>query len=396
MLQPPQILEYCRRRYKSYLRSLVTQQSFFPLEIPFGRPRSSQGFEELHAQTKKLAEANMGYRIEWAVRKMRLLGEQRLPARIYFETESDYLSAINKHEEVQRFLVNIECTRSSLPELLSWVAEHPSHVIDYESSWKDLLKVCLYFKGNPKPGMYARELPVEVNTKFIECHRGILNSLLQMVLKIEVDLSGQQFEERFGLLTEPTLVRFRALDDEIATRLGFIANDLSVPIANAAEFRWRDLTIVISENKNTFLTLPLIPRTLAIWGGGAAAQNLCRLSWLEHCDVFYWGDIDVHGFHILSRLRSQFPRITAIMMDLATLRDCERLVVKASESRSEEVCNLNEIEKATYLLVKERNWLLEQEKIPHQYAVDRLSRMLEPIGPCSAHLAMVAGGASTT
>jgi hypothetical protein len=61
--------------------------------------------------------------------------------------------------------------------------------------------------------------------------------------------------------------------------------------------------------------------------------------------------------------------------------------VKASESRSEEVCNLNEIEKATYLLVKERNWLLEQAEIPHQYAVDRLSR---------AHLSMVAAGASST
>jgi len=40
---------------------------------------------------------------------------------------------------------------------------------------------------------------------------------------------------------------------------------------------------------------------------------------LEKKDIVYWGDIDTHGFAILSRLRNHFPKVISILMDRQTL-----------------------------------------------------------------------------
>jgi hypothetical protein len=58
---------------------------------------------------------------------------------------------------------------------------------------------------------------------------------------------------------------------------------------------------------------------MVVWGRGYAVDVLAPLRWLDELDVVYWGDIDTHGFAILSRLRGQFPRVRSMLMDRATL-----------------------------------------------------------------------------
>ncbi len=36
-------------------------------------------------------------------------------------------------------------------------------------------------------------------------------------------------------------------------------------------------------------------------------EPLAEASWLKERDLFYWGDIDTHGFAILDQLRGHFP-----------------------------------------------------------------------------------------
>jgi hypothetical protein len=43
------------------------------------------------------------------------------------------------------------------------------------------------------------------------------------------------------------------------------------------------------------------------------------LRWLNELDAIYWGDIDTHGFAILSRLRGMFPGVRSMLMDRVTL-----------------------------------------------------------------------------
>jgi hypothetical protein len=62
-----------------------------------------------------------------------------------------------------------------------------------------------------------------------------------------------------------------------------------------------------------------VPNAIVIFGGGYAASALESLPWLADCEVFYWGDIDTHGFSILSRVRRRFPRVRSLLMDRETL-----------------------------------------------------------------------------
>ena len=70
----------------------------------------------------------------------------------------------------------------------------------------------------------------------------------------------------------------------------------------------------------TFLTLPALPNTFALHGGGFKVSGLAAMPWLKECPLIYWGDLDAQGFQILSQLRAIFPHVAALMMNEATLQ----------------------------------------------------------------------------
>jgi hypothetical protein len=77
--------------------------------------------------------------------------------------------------------------------------------------------------------------------------------------------------------------------------------------------------VFVVENEITYLAFPLAPDTMVVFGGGYAVDVLERLGWLAGLDVVYWGDIDTHGFAILSRFRRRFPHVRSMLMDRSTL-----------------------------------------------------------------------------
>lgn len=77
----------------------------------------------------------------------------------------------------------------------------------------------------------------------------------------------------------------------------------------------------VIENEITYLAFPVPGGAMVIFGGGYAVPVLGPLSWLAGLDVSYWGDIDTHGFAILSRLRHHLPHARSMLMDRATLLD---------------------------------------------------------------------------
>lgn len=381
MLSPDQIRDFCRRRYARFLRSLVTGESFFPLEVPFGRPKPGDDFGKLNREIKALAEADSGYHLDWMDRKFRLLGEQKIPSRVWFKDETGFLKILGKTREVELFRRNIEITRSECPALLAWLMENPEKMAERSGEWPDLLKVGCFFQANPKPGLYARELPIAVGTKFIEENEGILDLLLKHLLLPDCESDQRSFQERYGLQFDEPLIRFRILDVALRDKLQFVADDISTPLREARQFDWSGLWIVVTENKMNFLTLPSLPNALGIWGGGNAAQLLTTLSWLKNCRVLYWGDVDVHGFHIVSRLRSAFSHLATTMMDLPTLNDCSKLITKAKAATYEETMCLTFAEREAYERVRANQFLLEQEKIPYAYAVERLQVFIKSNPP---------------
>ncbi|MEX0599402.1 MAG: Wadjet anti-phage system protein JetD domain-containing protein, partial [Rhodothermales bacterium] len=319
------------------------------------------------------AESRDGYVVELEERRSRRYGVQLLPRRIYFGDEDGYARFLGREREVERYRAAVETTRRELPELLPWLERHAPRTLPYIDEWADLLKVVRYFADHPRPNLYARELPLDVDTKFVERHEGVLRQLLDFLLPEEaIDAGASDFARRYGLRYDESLVRMRVLDPSLPVASSWPADDLSIPIASAARLDGAGCTVVISENKMTFLTLPRIPHGLGIWGGGFQIDVLRAVEWLRACDVLYWGDLDAHGFVMLSRLRAFLPEARSVMMDVETFECFREYAVSGPPVDEHAAPHLHPAERAVFRSLAQTNLRLEQERIPQAYVVKQL------------------------
>ncbi len=217
----------------------------------------------------------------------------------------------------------------------------------------------------------------------------MFRSLFDFLLPAEVIIAeAEHFETRYGLRYDEPLIRLRVLDRALQSELGVPVSDVSIPLSQVKMLPWCDVVVIIAENKMNFLTLPEC-RAVGIWGAGNAAAVLRTIPWLKTCRILYWGDIDVHGFHILSALRRAFPHVESVMMDRSTLAEFTDFAVAAKPALTEETAGLVGDELALCAHVRSRGFLLEQEKIPAAYASSRIlalvagSSMLRQRSSCS-------------
>lgn len=382
MLAPAQIRDVIARKYGAFLRSVVDGASFFPLPVRFGKPSTGAGFAELKSDIEALAQPGTGYRIEWREVNSRKLsvGRQKFPEKVWFESEDDYLRAIGKVREVARFREQLEEARHVCPEAIAWMRDRPVVAAENAPVWSHLLQVCAWLKAHPRPGCYARELPLPIGTKFIDDNKAVLRELLPYVLAPEtIRPDAADFETRFGFRYDEAPVRMRILDRSAAP-LGWpaVITDFSVPHTEFVGLEWPARRVLIVENKFTFLSLPKLPEVLAVWGAGAALQLLCGADWLGKRDLYYWGDLDVAGFHLLNRLRRAFGHATSIMMDEETMRQFWRTGIPCIPPSADETDQLSAAERATCAVLRTQKLRLEQEKFPHLWTVARLQRIIGP------------------
>ena len=178
MITAAEIRKKTERKYADYLRSVVAGSEFEPIVIPCDKKASASMAEyqreltDIRSQSKEVK--GFGYTIEWKTVKTKVLGEQDLPERVLFKSASDVERFLLKGGEVSQFRKDVAMLLDEFPQLRSWVERYPLKVVENASSWSDLLKVLRYFVANPCPGLYIRELPIEVHTKFIERNKGVL------------------------------------------------------------------------------------------------------------------------------------------------------------------------------------------------------------------------------
>jgi hypothetical protein len=260
-----------------------------------------------------------------------------------------------------------------LPDLEVWVVEQPQRVIAHQGEWPELIRVCRYFVAHPRPGLYIRELPIDVHTKFIETHIGILRSLLDVLLPSEtIAFEEATFERRYGLRMKEPLVRLRILDPSMQEKYQLIFSELAVPVSQLATLGFNGLRCLIVENEMTFLTLPSLGNTIALLGRGFAIDTLRDLGWLHHCQIMYWGDLDAQGFQILSRLRGMFPHAVSILMDQSTLNAFEQFVVSGTPCPVNVLPHLTLDEHALFEQLNGTQQRLEQEHISYSFAKAQL------------------------
>lgn len=386
VINPAQIQQKANFRYHLFLHSFLTQESFFPIEFAVGSlPKDYLVLRTELTQLIARAKQNLGYgyNLELESRKTHKHGQQSLPKRISIETEEDYLKLIKKEKEFLKFKADVELIRVAVPELNHWLCQNPLEVIKY-SDWHNLLKICQYFQHNPKPNLYIRELPIQVHTKFIEQNKDILRRLLEAILPTEqlTSVEGEReyvFEKRFSLRYREPIIRFRVLDRTIKARYSLPFFDISTPISEFSQLRLEPHRFFITENLMNFLSLPAQNNSLAIFGSGYAIQALKSVAWLSDCPIFYWGDLDVDGFKILSQLRSHFPHTISIMMDVKTFETFQEFAVSVPIESVATLPHLNSEEHTLYTYLSLHGKRLEQEHISQDYANYYLQNLLQPI-----------------
>ena len=171
-------------------------------------------------------------------------------------------------------------------------------------------------------------------------------------------------------------MRVRFLDNQLSKRYGLPLTDLCLPHSQFAQLHLQTERCIVTENKMVFLTLPAFPLTFAIFGEGFTVRSLHAISWLTHCPIYYWGDLDAHGFQILALLRETFPHVISVMMDEVTLQTFSDFCVEGTPCNAQQLPQLTAEEHALFQHLARENIRLEQERIDHAYALQRLRAYL--------------------
>ncbi|OYT94134.1 MAG: hypothetical protein CFE43_01785 [Burkholderiales bacterium PBB3] len=264
------------------------------------------------------------YRLVMREFRHRVLGLNTLPDEVWLDTLDDALALIGKQKEARRFAGLVELARERQPAVLVWLERRPSTALAVASVWPRLLAVITWLQAHPRPGIYLRQVDLPgVDSKFIEANRGVLSELLDLALPVEaIDISASgasQFCRRYGFKDKPLRIRFRLLDPGVALLPSFCEQDIGV---TQAAFERLDLPVrrvFITENEVNFLAFPPLADSMVIFGAGYGFEVLTGARWLHERSIYYWGDIDTHGFAILDQLRSQLPHVQSLLMDRATL-----------------------------------------------------------------------------
>ena len=373
MITPSEIKQKAENKYIAYLQSIVEGIPFNPIIIA-GNKRPDDNTVKLEAELTELInhskeKKGFGYSIEYTTVKTKLHGVQDLPSSIVFQSENDYLKFIGKEKVTARFKEDIARIIEDYPELNDWIYKYPRKVI--ENDWDSLLMVCAYFKRTPQPNLYIRELPIKVHTKFIENNKGIIKELLDILIADYVDQDEKHFESRFHLKYDEPIVRFRILDNSISHLSFSDVEDISIPISQFKQLALPVQKVYVVENKINMLSFPMVEKSIVIWGHGFGVETICNVDWLKDKDIFYWGDLDAQGFQILSLLRSHFGQVKSFLMDRPTFDEFFE-GDKGTPANIEKGLCLTPEENEMFLYLKENNFRLEQEKIPYNYAIERI------------------------
>lgn len=383
MITPDEIRQKAQRAYPRLLTAWAQRSlpESFPWHIPANLAPVAGNLSATIAAVEKLRAASKeacgtGYSVHWRQIRSRDFGSNQFPERISIDTVDDFVILTQTQRHFVTTCRVAEKVREHLPGLADWVTANIRTIANCAEPLDGLLQVTEFFRQHPWPDCYARQIPVAVDTKFVERHQSILRQWLDQLLPASaIQADETKFALRFGLRDGQPYTTVRTLDPQLQQQIGFPFDELSLPLRTLETLPIQSATVIIVENQLNLLTLPPLPRALAIRGEGRAVTRLRRLRWLAENRVLYWGDIDVEGFQILSSLRMFFPGVESVLMNETVLRDYPRLVGEGSGSKCHEPKNLQPEELAAFRQCLQNNRRLEQEHLPQAYVEQVMGRI---------------------
>lgn len=309
-----------------FLSAEARGENLFPLEVPLSSLSAGEitdNYEKVRSWIEKIRKdaAAAGVELAWKEINHRLFGRNSLPRAVVFDSLNQLAEFLGVEEELARFRRGREAVTGAFPALGEWTRRYPFVVTDCFDDLEKLLAVTRWVLDHPRPAIYLRQLPVPgVDTKFIEARRKVLSAWFDILLPaahIDDGFTGAGgFERRYGFSGRPGLVRFRLLDPAVRLE-GF--SDLTVTVSEFAAWEPPVRKVFVVENDITALAFPPVSEALLIFGRGYGFSDLSETFWLQNKEIFYWGDLDTHGFAILNQFRGSFPHTRSFLMDRDTL-----------------------------------------------------------------------------
>ncbi|MDD7415986.1 MAG: DUF2220 family protein [Treponemataceae bacterium] len=393
MISPEEIRIKAKNKYKDFLRYKVDLsvtfpvEDFFPLIIKADKGKVN---DDLLSRQKELQllisksknKTGSGYKLDFETVNSRKNGEQTEVSKIYFENESDYLSFINENKSYKLFCTAISQIKDSNllsnEKFVEWAKSHLTDLCAEPESnhfWTDVYLCADWLNKNQDSNIYIREIPLPVHTKFIEQNKKIIKSLTE-----KAD-SEFEFEATFGLKIKPDFVRFRSLSDNIILPFSeSMLNECQLLLDDFSKldesFLNRIKNVFIVENEMVYLTFPQYKDSICIWGQGYKVNILNGIEWFKSKKLYYFGDLDEHGFDILSTYRRCYPQIQSFCMDKNVLDEYEQFLVQGKKLENGRIPeNLTEAEKECFMILRsvtsEKN-RLEQERVSVEYIKKQL------------------------
>lgn len=368
---PDDARELVARRYRNQRRNWLGGEGRWPLEISLGCPTEDAAME-VAAELPGWVEAWREWRgpgsVTWMERHWRSLGRQTVPDRLVIAGASE-AAEIAGEEAVWRVAsLHYGRLHDRWPALAVRLTRWFETLADLDPVEADILEALLrWLEQNPRSGRFPRQVPVAgMDTKWIERRLPLVSDLL-LGLRGE-DCAGREGLAVCGLRQGPNPIRLRILDASLRRAVGGLG-DITAPLDDLRALDLSARRVYIVENVQTGLAFEDEPGAVVFLGLGYGVTALAGMPWIGDADCIYWGDIDTHGFAILSRARGCLPRVRSILMDEATLLRYRALWVREPEQcPATDLPELTETERDTYRGLKEQRWgmnvRLEQERIP--------------------------------
>jgi hypothetical protein len=364
MITPAEILKKAERQYATFLSAVLTRQRFFPFEIKGNKGKANDSYEKIFREIRRLLEGEKkkigyGYTVSLKTINTRQAGEISMPDQIYFENVEDYVKFIGKETEFLAFQKAARTCKKELPELQNFMVEQPLKVIKHLEIWKDLIKVGVFFLDNPKPNLYAREIPINIaNANFIEDNQIILNDILNAILPKDAIFEKETiFEKRFGLKYELPQIRIRSLSGNLAN---FLISDITLSLNDWQQINLTAETVFIITDKMNFLRFPETPNAIAILVTPKIIENLKEITFLKNKKIYFWGDISLQSMEYLSAIRTVFPKVKSFLMTVELLEKYADFVETKKVENAAIITHLTMDEQAVLKEILEGKSLLQK------------------------------------
>lgn len=381
LLSPEDARAWLRRRYRGQHRTWLSGGGAWPLGVPLGEPSERSAADDVSA-IREWVDAwtrwSDGGEVQWLQRQWPRLGTQRLPSRLVFASAAEVASVIGEGPRFDRAVRR----RARLAQAWSvlgasvLVQRHFDALADYtDDDFERLFAAIAWLDQNRATGSYLRQLPIEgLDTKWCDAARRVVISDLLLAMR-GLDQAGD-FYELCGLSRAPRRLRVRLLCPSLRRAVGGL-RDIEAPVDEIAGLPIQPACTLIVENLETGIALPDLPGCTAFMKLGNGVGVLERVLWIRAARALYWGDLDTHGFAILSQARAALPALTSVLMDEATLLQHRPLWGReVTPYHGADVPFLTSEERAVFDGLRGNVWRqavrLEQERIPWEYALAAL------------------------